>query len=404
MKPFNPLHPAVLADPYPAYAAYRAQQPVHWGLPGDETAPGTWYVFRFDDAQAALKDQRLGREVWRIKPPPPVAPEFKTLGETMAHWMILRDPPAHTHLRGLVSKAFTPRVAEGMRPRIAWHADRLLDGVRAAGRMDVIADFARLLPTLIIAEAIGVPSEDCALFLPWAVALAQTIEFKPTDAVRHSGTAALLEMRAYLRDLLTNRRTDPRDDVLTGLLRAEEDGCALSDDDIFGTITLLLTAGNDPTQHMIGNGVLALLRHPAALAWLRAHSEAMETATDELLRYDSSVQATFRYALEDVVMGGQAIAAGDHVAIVFGSALRDPAYCDQPDTLDLTRKNAMLPYGFGPHFCLGMPLARAISQVAFDRLLMRLPDLALVTDQVEWEERVAVRGAKALPVVFDCSS
>ena len=238
------------------------------------------------------------------------------------------------------------------------------------------------------------------MFLPWSVALAQTIEFQQTDEVRRRGTEAMREMYTYLRRLMMQRRAGPRDDLLSALLHAEEDDSALSEDEILGTITLLLSAGNDPAQHMIGNAVLALLRHSKALSWLRAHPEAMESATDELLRFDSSVQATFRYALENVVIGGRPIAAGEHLAIVFGAALRDPSYCDQPDALDLARKANTLPYGFGPHFCLGMPLARAIGQVALERLVTRLPDLHLDAHPLEWEERVAVRGVKALPVTF----
>ena len=403
MKPFNPLDLNFLVDPYATYAEYRTQEPVHWGVPGDAATLGTWYLFRYDDAMLALKDPRFGREVGHVKPQLPVAPEFQPLSDMAAHWMILRDPPTHTRLRGLVNKAFTPRVAEHMRPRIGLHANWLIDAVIVSGRMDMIADFARVLPTMIIAEAIGVPSEDCALFLPWSVALAATIEFKPTDEVRRLGTQAMAELCDYLRALMVQRRANPRDDLLTALLHAEDEHSVLSEDEILGTITLLLTAGNDPTQHLIGNAMLALLRHPAELAWLRTQSAATETAIDELLRYDSSVQATFRYALENVEIGGQPIAAGDHVAVLFGSALRDPAYCERPDVLDLTRKNNALPYGFGPHFCLGMPLARAIGQVAIERLITRLPSLALDIDPfaIEWEERVAVRGVKSLPVIFE---
>ena len=169
MKPFNPLDLNFLVDPYATYAEYRTQEPVHWGVPGDAATLGTWYLFRYDDAMLALKDPRFGREVGHVKPQLPVAPEFQPLSDMAAHWMILRDPPTHTRLRGLVNKAFTPRVAEHMRPRIGLHANWLIDAVIVSGRMDMIADFARVLPTMIIAEAIGVPSEDCALFLPWSV-------------------------------------------------------------------------------------------------------------------------------------------------------------------------------------------------------------------------------------------
>lgn len=173
---------------------------------------------------------------------------------------------------------------------------------------------------------------------------------------------------------------------------------------MLGSITMLMTAGNDPTQHMIGNAVLALMQQPEQWAFLRAQWRTrptlIETATDELLRYDSSVQATFRYALEDVVYSGQRIRTGEHMALLFGSALRDPVHCANPDTLDLTRENNRLPFGFGPHFCLGMAMARALGQMALQKIVSRWPNLALETHPLEWEPRLAVRGVKALPLVW----
>jgi len=220
--------------------------------------------------------------------------------------------------------------------------------------------------------------------------------------VRRNGTQAMNAMMAYLRDLIAERRKQPREDLVTGLIRAEDGGHALSEDEVLATITLLLSAGNDPTQHMIGNAVLTLLQHPQQLELLISQFELLDSANDELLRFDSSVQATFRYALEDVEIGGKQIRMGDHVALVFGSALRDPAYCAQPDELNLTRTNNRLPFGFGPHFCLGMPLARPMGRIALERLLRRLPHLKLQIppNEVAWEERVAVRGVMTLPVSF----
>jgi cytochrome P450 len=395
-KTFDPLDAAVLRDPYPTYAHYREQDPVHWGAPGDPTTDGTWYVFRFDDVVDVLKDPRFGREVHRIKPQPP--PEQPLLAEIASKWMFFRDPPEHTRLRGLVTKAFTPRVAERMRARIAWHADRLLSEAQAQPRIDLIADYARMLPTLIIAEIVGAPPEDCKMFLPWSIALAATLEFRQTPEVRRQGAIAVNELLSYLRALAAQRRAEPRDDLLTALLQAEDGGASLSEDEVLATIMLLLTAGNDPTEHFIGNGLLALLRNPAQAEWLRAHPSAIDTASEELLRYDSSVQATFRYALEDVELRGRRIAAGQHAAIVFGSALRDPAYCARPDEIDLTRRTGALPYGFGIHFCLGMPLARVIGQVAIGRALTQLPNMTLAEQTLEWEDRFAVRGLKALMV------
>lgn len=395
-KTFDPLDPPVLRDPYPAYAHYREHDPVHWGAPGDPTTDGTWYLFRFDDVVDVLKDARFGREVHRIRPQPP--PEQPLLAEIASKWMFFRDPPEHTRLRGLVSKAFTPRVALRMRERIAWHADQLLRAAQQQPRIDLIADYARLLPTMIIAEIVGAPPEDCKMFLPWSIALAATLEFRQTPEVRRQGAEAVNELLGYLRALAAQRRAEPRDDLLTALLQAEDGGASLSEDEVLATIMLLLTAGNDPTEHLIGNSLLTLLRRPDLAQWLRAHPQAIDTASEELLRYDSSVQATFRYALEDVELRGRRIGAGQHVAIVFGAALRDAAYCPRPDEIDLTRRTSALPYGFGIHFCLGMPLARVIGQVAIGRALTQLPAMTLAEQTLEWEDRFAVRGLKALMV------
>jgi len=408
MNRFNPLQPDVLQNPYPHYAWYREHEPVHWGMPGDPGTPGTWYLFLHKDVAPALKDPRLGREIravlQREKPEAvqPIVPEFVPLQQMMDRWMFLRDPPTHTRLRGLVNKAFVPRVVEPLFPSIVAGADQLIDAVIDSGHMDLIADFAKLLPVFAIAELLGVPAEDHQLFLPWSNALATTIEFKQTDEVRRNGTQAMNAMMAYLRDLIAERRKQPREDLVTGLIRAEDGGHALSEDEVLATITLLLSAGNDPTQHMIGNAVLTLLQHPQQLELLISQFELLDSANDELLRFDSSVQATFRYALEDVEIGGKQIRMGDHVALVFGSALRDPAYCAQPDELNLTRTNNRLPFGFGPHFCLGMPLARPMGRIALERLLRRLPHLKLQIppNEVAWEERVAVRGVMTLPVSF----
>lgn len=399
MRPFNPLEPGVVADPYPVYAEYREHEPVHWGTPGDPATPGTWYLFRHSDVLSALKDPRLGREVWRVKPEavPKTAPEFQPLQDMMDDWMFLRDPPVHTRLRALVNKAFVPRMVDRLLPDVAADAEQLLDAVAEQDRVDLIADYARILPVTAIAAALGVPPQDYRLFLPWSVALAAMIEFRTTDDTRRAGLRAMHALQAYLRQLIGERRRQPREDLISGLIHAEEEGRKLSEDEMLATIVLLLTAGNDPTMHMIGNAVLTLLRHPDHLAWLRAHPEALERANDELLRYDSSVQMTFRYALQDVTIGGHHVRAGDHIAIVFGSALRDPAYCAEPDALVLTRENNRLPFGFGPHFCLGMPLARPLGQIAIEAVLRRWPDLHLDDQPITWQETVAVRGVRALP-------
>jgi cytochrome P450 len=393
---FDPLQPDVIADPYPSYRALRESDPVHWGVAGDAHWPGTWYLLAHDDVVPALKDPRLGREVWRVLPA--FEPSAQPLDAMKANWMILRDPPQHARLRSVVVKAFTPRVVEKMLPRIDQLADEVLAPWMQRGRMDVIADFARVLPVMVIAEMLGVPANERHLFSPHAVTLASAIEWKQDDAVKARCMDALAQLTAYVMDLFARRRRDPQDDLISALLQANERN-ALSDAELFGNVTILLVAGNDPTMHLIGNAMHALLRQAEKLHELRAQPALLENAVDELLRYDSSVQMTFRYALEDMVIRDKHIRAGDHVALVFGSALRDPAYCDAPDEIRFDRANNWLPFGGGIHFCPGNMLAREIG-IASLRRLIALPDLRLATQQSEWQDTVAVRGLRSLPVLF----
>jgi cytochrome P450 len=386
----------MIADPYPAYRVLRESDPVHWGVAGDAHWPGTWYLLAHDDVVAALKDARLGREVWRVLPA--MQPSAQPLDAMKANWMILRDPPQHARLRSVVVKAFTPRVVERMIPRIDALADEVLAPLVQRGEMNVIADFARVLPVMVIAEMLGVPANERHLFSPYAVTLAAAIEWKQDDDVRQRAEAALESLTAYVNDLFARRRRNPQDDLISALLQANERN-ALSDAELFGNVTILLVAGNDPTMHLIGNAMHALLMQPDKLNQLKHEPALIESAVDELLRYDSSVQMTFRYALEDVLIRDKCILAGDHIALVFGSALRDAAYCEAPDEIRFNRMNNWLPFGGGIHFCPGNMLARAIGMASLRRLVT-LSNLKLTTHQIEWQDTVAVRGLRSLPVVF----
>lgn len=404
MERYNPFDLAVQADPYPHYRYLRAHDPVHWGVAGDPTRPGTWYLFGHDDVMATLKDPRFGRELARALPPEalPLVPEaHRLLADMSEHWMILRDPPTHTRLRGLVNKAFTPRMIQQIVPQITMHAEQLLAQKLPTGQIDLIDDYARPLPVLVIATMLGIPPEDYRRFIPWAAALATTIDLRQTEAVRQRGTEAIIELCAYLRDAIALRRSDPRDDLISALLAAEEHGRKLDDDEVLGMITLLFMAGNDPTMHIIGNAVLTLLRHPDQLARLRAAPDLLETALDELLRFDSCVQMTFRFVMEDLTLGGKQLRAGDHVALVLGSALRDPNYCIDPDQIDLARPNNKLAFGLGIHFCLGVALARAEAQTAVDTLLRHVPAFTLAAENLVWQDAAAIRGLMSLPLAFE---
>ena len=403
VMPFNPLAPEVLADPYPHYRRLRSHDPVHWGVSGDPNFAGCWYITRYDDVVSILKDQRFGREIWRVLPElfPPAPAAQQPIAEMSWYWMVLRDPPAHTRLRSLVHRVFTPRMIERLTPRIAQIVDRLLDDVQDKGGMDIKADFAFLLPVIVIAEMLGVPPEDCNLFIPWSKALAAVIEFKQSDEVQTQGSQAILALNDYLRSIIAERRKRPREDLISALLAVEEEGQKPTEAELLGTCTQLLFGGNEPVADLIGNGLLALLRHPDQLDKLRNNPELAETAVDELARYDSSVQMTFRYVLGEVTFGGKTMRQGEPVAIVFGAANRDPAQFPNPDQLDLARTpNRLASYGFGIHYCLGAAMARAEGRIAFNILLRRFPNLTLQTDTLTWNETVAVRGLKTLPVSF----
>jgi cytochrome P450 len=397
---FDPLAPAVLANPYPYYRWLQEHDPVHWGKAGDPTAPGCWYITRYADAVAALKEPRLGRELWRVQPDVAQTGD-PTMLELAQQWMVLRDPPTHTRLRSLVQRAFTPRMIEQLRPRMDRIVNDLVDQVADTGTMELLRDFAHPLPVIVIAELLGVPPAEQARFMPWSRALAAVIEFEQTETVRAAGRCAVLEMADYLRQIIDQRRRAPQDDLISALIAVEEEGRRPSEAELIGTITQLLFGGNEPVLHLIGNGLLALLHHPDQLVRWRHTPALTETAIDELMRYDSSVQMTFRYALAAVTLGGKTMQPGDPVAIVFGAANRDPAQFPQPEQLDLARTpNRHLSLGVGIHYCIGAALAKAEASAAFAALLKRLPGLALPPTELHWRRAVAVRGLTELPVVF----
>jgi cytochrome P450 len=400
LGPFDPLAPAVLADPYPYYRWLQEHDPVHWGKAGDPTAPGCWYITRYADAVTALKAPHLGREIWRIQPEATQTGD-PTMLELAQQWMVLRDPPAHTRLRSLVQRAFTPRMIEQLRPRMARIVNDLLAEVADAGTMDVLRDFAQPLPVIVIAELLGVPPAEQTLFMPWSRALAAVIEFEQSEAVRTAGKRAVVEMADYLRRIIDQRRRQPQADLISALIAVEEEGRRPSEAELIGTITQLLFGGNEPVLHLIGNGLLALLHHPDQFAAWQQNAALTETAIDELMRYDSSVQMTFRHALADVYLGGKTIRQGDPVAIVFGAANRDPHQFPASEQLDLARTpNRHLALGVGIHYCIGAALAKAEASAAFAGLLHRLPDLALLPGELQWRRAVAVRGLTELRVIF----
>jgi pimeloyl-[acyl-carrier protein] synthase len=393
---FNPLLPEFHADPYPFYRRLREKEPIH------RSPMGFWVLTRYEDCVAVLRDQRFGREEFQQMLSSVYGDDSEK--PQLPRSMLFRDPPDHTRLRGLVSKAFTPRMIETMRDHIQEIVDRLLDRVQDAGRMDVMEDLAYPLPVTVICEMLGVPVTDHASIRGWSADIARSLDAigLPSDqGIVERGRTARRSLAGYFRRLVPERRARPQQDLLSGLIAAEEQGDKLSQDEVIAMCLLLFIAGHETTVNLIGNGTLALLRHPEQLRRLQAEPALIGNAVEELLRYDSPVQRTARIASVDAEVGGQPMPKGTMVITALGAANRDPAQFPDPDVLDVTRKDPRhISFGFGIHFCLGAPLARVEGQLALGTLLRRLPKLALAESQPEWRESSVLRGLKRLNVSF----
>jgi cytochrome P450 len=392
------------ANPYPFYARLRAEAPVfRVTLPTRETA---WLLTRYGDVALVLKDERFIKNRSNALTPEQEANQVWVRKLFQSRWlkalqlsMLHLDPPDHTRLRALVSKAFTPRLIEQMRERIQALTDELLDKVEARGRMDVIRDYALPLPTMIIAEMLGLPVEDRHKFHRWSRALFVSSTWEVLKAI-----PSILALLHYLRKIIKKRRANPKDDLVSALALAEEAGDTMSEDELLGMVCLLLVAGHETTVNLIGNGMLALLEHPTQMEKLRKDPALIKSAVEELLRYTSPVEsATERYAREDVTIAGVTIPRGEMVSAVLASANRDERQFPNPDALDITREpNKHLSFGLGTHFCLGASLARLEGQIAINALLRRASDLQLAAapKALCWRGGLLLRGLEALPVAW----
>jgi cytochrome P450 len=403
------MSPAFRADPYPIYHFLRQTAPV-FQMPGW----GMWFLTRYDDAVMSLRDPRFGHHESANSAGDggyAVPDSQRALWEMQSRWMLVRNPPDHTRLKGLVHKAFTPRVIEALRGQVEQTANSLIDAVEGKQSMDLIADFAFPLPVTVISQMLGVPASDHELFKAWSRDLAGTLDLDDRAETYERGSKATEAISAYLKTLIDARRRSPQDDLMTALIAAEEQGDRLNEQEMVANLILLLVAGHETTQNLIGNGMLALLRHPDQMEMLRravqsadggaATMPLMKTAVEELLRYDSPVQFTSRLNFEDVEIDGQVIPRGSAVGAMLGAANRDPARFADPDRLDITRAdNPHMAFGNGIHYCLGAPLARMEGGIAFAALLRRLPKLALATDTPEYRETYVLRGLKSLPLTF----
>jgi hypothetical protein len=396
VTPLDLADPAVVADPYPAFRRARAEAPVQWheGL-------GLWLAFTHAEANAVLRDRRLGR-IWRDREP---AERFGSFNLIHRNAILEMEPPDHTRLRRLISTAFARGHVERLRPWVEELAGRLVDGLvqRSAGAepVDLLSGMAEQLPVAVIAELLGVPEADRPLLRPWSNAIVKMYEYGRTAEIESAAENAAAEFVAYLRELASERRASPGEDLLSHLVQVRDtEGDRLTEDELVTTCILLLNAGHEATVNVSGNGTLALLRNPDQLRRLREDPSLLPTAIEELMRFDSPLQLFERTATEDVEIGGVIVERGRKIAALLGSANHDPAVFADPDALVVGRMdNPHISFGAGVHFCIGAPLARVELQASFGALFERTTSIELGSEPRRRPEFV-IRGLADLPVVL----
>jgi cytochrome P450 len=393
---------------------------------------GFWVLSRYSDIASLYNDERFSRAQGLMRGFERLPADERGIAEPVYHsfskTMFYADPPYHTHLRGLMNNAFTPRRVEQMRPYIQRVVDELLDAVQAKGEMEVIHDLAYPLPVMVIAELLGLPADDREKFKKWSDDL-----FAILGTVRHSphlmqrASQSLAEMTEYVTALSRERREQPHDDLLSALLSVADDGALgcpyphnaisagshsigrqvhehgatsqLTHEELVANINILLSTGHETTTNLIGNGLLALLQNPDQMQMLRNQPALVTPAIEEMLRYDNPVQITYRSAVEDVELGDKHVRKGDLVNSILGSANRDPQRYSEPDRFNITRNEGRhLSFGLGIHFCIGASLVRLEAEIAFAALLRRFPGMQLANTDLEWQEHPVFRGVKSLPV------
>ncbi|WP_327177013.1 cytochrome P450 [Streptomyces sp. NBC_01335] len=395
---FDPWSPAFVADPYPAYTALRAAGRVHWFEPTRQ-----WLIPHYADVSGLLRDRRLGRtylhrfthEEFGLTPPPAAHEPFTTLN---GQGLLDLEAPDHTRIRRLVQKAFTPRTVERLAPTVRRLAAELVDAFVAEGGGDLLTAVAEPLPVAVIAEMLGVPESDRALLRPWSAAICGMFELNPSEETARAAVAASTEFSAYVRELIAVRREKPGEDLISGLIAAHDEDERLTEQEMISTCVLLLNAGHEATVNTTVNGWRTLFHHPEQLAALRADHGLLSTAVEELLRYDTPLQMFERWVLDDIEIAGTVVPRGSEVALLFGSANRDPERFTDPDTLDLSRPdNPHITFGAGIHYCLGAPLARIELASSFGELLRKAPGMRLA-EEPEWHPGYVIRGLKELRV------
>ena len=401
---FNPFDREFHADPYPTFHRLRSEDPLHRYFIGNNLV-----ITRYCDVKAVLRSgctrshnmpefiEQTNQQLQKK------GKNLNALAETSKRYLFYLNPPDHTRMRSLVAKAFSPVVVERMRLPIQEIVDELLDKVRHAGTMDVIADLASPLPVTVISRMLGIPNEPQDKLYEWANILSRLLDSPLLLSEYEAMNKVIEEFQEYLRDLIAEREKEPKEDLISALIAVREQNDKLSKDELLSICILLFITGEETTVNTIGNGMLALLRHPEQMSKLTRSPTIIQSAVEEILRYDSPVQISGRIVTDNIEIGNQTIQAGENLVLCLGAANRDPAVFPNPDRFDINRsENNHLAFGDGIHYCLGSALARLEAQIAISTLVQQFPNLKLASDKLEWRKNIALRGLKALTVTFSC--
>ena len=392
----NRLDPATVHDPYPRYEQLRSEDPVHWN-----EGIQVWVLTRYQDVLDALRNPHLSSVTI-----PTLLRQTgsgdEALEKIFLDMMLFSDPPDHTRLRSLANKAFTPTVLAGIRSQIQDTVDRLLDDVQERGSMEVISDLAYPLPSVVISELLGVADGDLERFKKWTNVIAAFLgNIREVEDNIGPARESVAELNRFLKETIAKRRAEPKDDLLSALVTAEDQGDSFSEDELYSMCIMLIFAGHETTTNLIGNGILALIENPSQLELLRNQPSLIESTVEEIIRHNGPVQSISRIALEDLQIGNKQIANGDRISLTLGAANRDPERFSDPDRFNIERTDGRhIGFGFGIHFCLGAALARMEGQAAIGSVVSRMPELALGEQTLEWRYNPVLRGLKELNVVF----
>jgi cytochrome P450 len=399
---FRPLDPGFLENPYPIYQELRDDHPIAWASTPAIGYTGFWFVSRYADVAAGLKDNRFGREIGRVLPPeafPPVPEEEKPLYAMLSEWMLFKDPPTHARLRRIAAPVFSLRAVMGMRPRIEELIAAALERVPPRGAFDIVSDFSSPLSIDIVADLMGVPESEHPLVRGWVREITLSLDLVRTPERIRAGSRRAAELVAYFDQLVAGHRRAPRQNLLSLLIAAHDEGSFLTRHELLASCVLFLFAGHEASSLLIGNGLRALSQHPQQWRRLRSGEVDAKSAVGELLRFDSPQQIAFRHALEDLNFGGVEMRTGQTIGFGLGAANRDPRAFPEADRLDLARQeNRHLSFGAGIHTCAGSSLAQIEAELVFAAVARRFPELRILS--YERQESIIVRGLTRL--MLDC--